>query len=477
MSRNGSKRGRLSAFLWALILIAAVAAVGLARPAPARAAAQPGQVCFVFCPPASSTTTAPSPTTLPPPTTLPAPTTTVPGATTTVPAPTTTTTTVPAPSGGGKGGGAALTPCSPEPSGACSQDPTQVQVDYPKGAQPAGTEVTFVTTGRSPSAPEPVTGTVVLAAADAHPCPGAPAGEAALCWNWPSGLRDGAFILNGTYRVTPCSDTTGGHCRAATTFSPASVGVAVPPQSPGQAAADVSGSQVTVHWSPAADPEPDLVGYAVSRDGQVVYACSTDGLGPGAGTPCPADLTIADHPGDGRWSYAVTALRLGADTAAADVLTSAPTAIQGASVSVAGAAPGASSGSGPLVPLAGFAPETSGAGTVATGGFATNPPAVASGSSAGGLAGAAGDPAPSTAPVQNLAYPGDGGVVGKSQDLALKVGEPGPHTDIVPVAVLALGIIALAVAAHFLYLRVELGLLEARRAAGVAVRPARRRLR
>ena len=468
-----SRRPR-SAALWALALVAAVAAVVLVRPTPARAYDRPAQLCFFGCP--TTTTTAPT-TTVPAPTTtvpasLPVPTTTIPAPTTTAPAPTTTTTTtVPARSGGGHGGGATLTPCAPEPSGACSQDPAQIQVDYPTGSRPAGIEVAFLTTGRSPAAPEPVTGTVVLAAADAHPCPGAPAGQQALCWTWPAGLRDGSFILNGTYRVTPCSGTAGGHCQASDVFTPASIGVAVPPQPPGHASAAVSGSQVTVTWSPAADPEPDLVGYAVSRDGQVVYACSTNGLGPGAGTPCPHNLTIADHPGDGQWSYAVTALRLGADTSSADVLTSVPTAIDGASVTVAGAGPAPSSGTGPLVPLPGFAPETSGAGTVSAGGFTTTPAAVAS----GGLAGAAAEPAPATAPVRNLAYPGDGGVVGKSQDLALKVGEPGPHTDIVPVAVLALGIIALAIAAHFLYLRVELGLLEARRAAGATSRPVRRR--
>ena len=478
-----SRRSR-SAAVWVLVLATAVAAVILGRPAPARADAPPGQICFFFCPPPSSTTTVPAPTT-----TLPAPTTTLPAlTTTTVPAPTTTTTspapttTTVAPGGsgggsGGSGGGAALVPCAPEPSGACSEDPTEVVVDYPAGSVPAGVEVSFVTTGRSPAAPRPVSETVVLDAADAHPCPGAPAGERAMCWSWPAGLRDGSYVLNGTYRVTPCSSTAGGRCTTSDLFPPASFGLAAPPQSPSRASAVVSGSQVAVSWSPAAAPEPDLVGYAVSRDGQVVYACTLDGLGPGAGTPCPANLTIADHPGDGQWSYAVTALRLGVDSASADVLTSVPTAIGGSSVTVAGVA-GPSSGSGPLVPLPGFAPESSTAGTVSAGGFAPTPVAPAT-PSAGGLAGVGAAPAPETAAAQNLNYPGDGGVVGKSQSLALKVGEPGPHTDVVPVAVLALGIIALAIAAHFLYLRVELGLLEARRAAGLVAssRPAHRRTR
>jgi hypothetical protein len=84
-----------------------------------------------------------------------------------------------------------------------------------------------------------------------------------------------------------------------------------------------------------------------------------------------------------------------------------------------------------------------------------------------GLPGAAADPALGTPGTpQNLSYPSDDPLVGKSSALALKVNAGRPRTDVVPVAVLALGILILAIAAHFLYLRVELGVIQARLGSG-----------
>ncbi len=410
---------------------------------PARAISSPkatGCGFPVFCPPTTTTppTTAytPPPTT---PTTAPPTTPTTAAPTTTTTTPSTTTTTVPVHYS------TALLPCrtaNVAASAPCDTDPKQVEVAYPSGHSPPSVVVAW-RKGVAGTAPQPGTPTVTLDPGSTVPCTGisAPAGQELACWPWPGGLTDRSFILNGTYRITAGSQ------------KPTDVGVAVPPAAPRQVVATATTSSVTLTWQPSAAPEPDLTGYVVTRNGQPVYYCSTDGLGPGANIPCSKPLAVTDHPGPGKWTYAVSSLRLGVDDASADAVGSPLVAAAPGAVTLTAAVTGAH----PLS-SAGLAPLPASIGTTysaASGGAGAVTPST--------LAGGASDPAPRTAPVQNIKYPGsDNPVVGKPSDLALEVGRPGSHTDVVPVAVLALGLIALAIAAHFLYLRVELGLAEAR---------------
>ena len=387
-----------------------------------------------------TTTTAYIPPPPPPPSDTT--TTTLPATTTTTAAPATTTTTT-APAAGSDR--VAFLPCG-SGSGPCTTPPKQVEVIYPAGADAPSTEVAWQKA--SSSAPQPVSSTVTLDPSQSVPCSGAapaPSGQQTVCWPWPGGLMDKGFILNGTYRVTPAGQ------------KPSTMGLAVPPAAPRQVVATGTTDSVALSWQPSAAPEPDLAGYALTRNGQPVYYCSTDGMGPGANIPCAKPLGVTDHPGAGKWTYALSALRLGVDDASADTVISPQVPAAPGPVTLSGPAAGNGTGPGALSP-AGLAPLPSAVGTVdaASSGSATAADPAALGS---------GDPGtpPETAPVQNLKYPGpDNPVVGKQSQLALKVGEPGPQTDVVPVAVLALGIIALAIAAHFLYLRVQLGLVEAR---------------
>lgn len=77
---------------------------------------------------------------------------------------------------------------------------------------------------------------------------------------------------------------------------------------------------MTVGWN--LGPEPDLVGYTVSRNTQVVYTCSTNSAGLDASSPCTNPPSFSEQPGSGGWAYTVTALRFGADSAAADYVAS-----------------------------------------------------------------------------------------------------------------------------------------------------------
>jgi hypothetical protein len=348
-----------------------------------------------------------------------------------------------------------FSPCGSSSAGTpCDQDPKQIQVQYPASA-PAAVVVSWDASGRSAAAPSPDSLSATLPASHGTAC-----GTDLICWPWPPGMTDGSFILNGTYQVAVCPapdanyDSSTGTCRA--TDPAQNIGLAVPPGPPTGVTAQSAGSQVTLSWKAPAQAPPDLVGYSVSRDSTVVYTCSTDDLGPGAATPCPASLTVADRPGNGEYTYSVSSIRLGVDTNNSDVLTSRAVEDSAGVITVPGPVAGGG-GTGSQSGL-GTPVQTSGGGTLAIGtvlgtdgGTLITLPAVQGSGSAA-----------ANSPVQNLKYPADNPVVGKSSDVALKVADSASHPDIVPVTVLALGILILAIAAHFLYLRVELGVLQAR---------------
>ncbi|HET6874272.1 MAG TPA: fibronectin type III domain-containing protein, partial [Acidimicrobiales bacterium] len=431
---DGMKAWRV-AFAWVgvLILAAVMVLVGAGR-AHAQAPGAPQAVrsdCGFFCPPSTTTTT------LPP--------------TTTTTVATSTTTTPPAPYT------VSFSPCSgtTNPGPPCTQSPDQIQVQYPARA-PAAVVRSWDASGRSAAAPSPDSLSVTLPASDGTAC-----GTDLICWPWPSGMTDGSFILNGTYQVAVCPapdanyDSTSGTCRA--TDPAQNIGLAVPPSPPTGVTAKSAGNQVTLSWKAPAQAPPDLVGYSVSRGSTVVYTCSTDDLGPGSATPCPASLTVADRPGNGEYTYSVSSIRLGVDTNNANVVTSHAVEDSAGVITVPGPVTGGGAGAGSQGGLGGPV-QTSGGNTSAIGTvlgtdggtLVTLPTVQGTGSAA------------ASSPVPNLKYPADSPVVGKSSDVALKVNDSASRPDIVPVTVLALGILILAIAAHFLYLRVELGVIQAR---------------
>jgi hypothetical protein len=61
----------------------------------------------------------------------------------------------------------------------------------------------------------------------------------------------------------------------------------------------------------------------------------------------------------------------------------------------------------------------------------------------------------------NLTYPSDEPAVGNSSRLALKVRSPSTPPDVLPAGMLALGLLALAIAGHVLYLRAEVAKVQA----------------
>lgn len=420
--------GRRHGLFWALVLVAAGVTVGLgASSSRAGAVTAPDAICPLRCPT----------------TTVPASTTTVPDTTSTTSPLSTSTTSVPP----ATPYSATFVPClAAGASGPCDQTPQEVQVTIPPGPPPPAVEVDWVAEGRSSAAPDPDSTSAVLAWSDGSSC-----GTNQQCWPWPSGFSDGGFILNGTYQVAPCSEYSNGACQS--TLQPNSVDLAVRPDPPASVTATSAGSQATIHWTPPESQPPDLAGYVLSRNGQDIYSCSTDGLGPGASVPCPQSLSVADHPGGGKFGYAVRTVRLGVDSASGDVVSSASRGAAGGAVTVSGPStgpgPGPGTSTGSSVP--GTSPDTSGSAhpsTVSLSGTTTTVPAKSSTSLSAPSphAVASGSPSAAADPPAKSA-------------LTLKVPS---HTDVVPEAVLALGILALAIAAHFLYLKVELGVLASR---------------
>ena len=308
----------------------------------------------------------------------------------------------------------------------------------------------------SAAAPAPDATSVILSWSDGTDCR-----TDVRCWGWPTRLTSASYVLNGTYQVVPCGTYDGTSCGQ--TFQTQNVQLAVRPGAPVSLSATSSAREVTVHWSPPTAQPPDLAGYSLSRNDRAVYNCSVNGLGPYASVPCPSALTVADHPGDGTYTYSVSTLRLGVDSASSSLLASAATSASNGPVTVPGAAPG-SGGTGPTGGTGGTGggpgftstPVIGGTGTPGSGGSAVTPVP-----GAGAVVGTGADPVAAPAPAQNLHYPSsDNPVVGRSSALALKVAPV--RTDVAPVAVLALGLLILAIAAHFLYLRVEMGVVQAR---------------
>jgi hypothetical protein len=259
------------------------------------------------------------------------------------------------------------------------------------------------------------------------------------------------WILDGTYTLSECSDA----AKCASTLVKGSahdIGLAVTPAAPRDVKASSTSGAVTVTWSPSANPEPDLLGYAVARDGKVVYACSTDGAGPGAGTPCSTPLSAVDDPATGTWSYTVSALRFGISPAASDVVVSpASPAASVEAVAPAGYSSDGASNTGGGLNL----PPVVGVNTAVT-----VPPVLPVATSATTLDGAS--PGVAALP-SNLSY-GDDPVVRDPSGVSTAAKENGPSTkpDAVPLGLLALALLALALAAHVYYLRAELEVADAR---------------
>lgn len=376
----------------------------------------------------------------------------------------------------------ALLPCNPPSATApCRVEPTEIQADLPSGD--TGLQVEWVTSSQSAPAPS---STVVVLTTQAGPespttCPGS-SGAKATCWYWPAALRyqTSGWILNGTYRFTPCASVAstsnpGTTCKVAdtTNASPATLQIAVPPNPPANVAATQSNGAVTVTWN--AGPEPDLVGYTVTRNNQAVYTCSTDSAGPIAGGSCANPPSFHDQPGYGTWTYAVSAMRFGADSSAADVVTSPVAAASPYSLTVSPPPPAASS-PGPgatinnggstgraalpaLPPMGTMRPAQT---TLSGGVAATAVPSLADTEDSGGAA----TGTPSALPYND--NPSLNGTLASGTAQR----QQKPKGSINPAAELALAVLALALAVHVWYVRGELRVasvrVAARRAAGEA---------
>lgn len=426
---GGHSVGSRAAVRWALMGIAGAALAFVAPPA--RAAAPPANAAAVrssppTTPPSTSPTTPPStpPTTSPPSTTPP---TTAPPSSYSV----------------------AFDPCGSTAGGPCTQEPAQVQVSYGP-ATPAAVQIDWESTGRPTSAPAPKATSAALLWSDGTAC-----GSGLRCWPWPATVTDSSFILNGTYQAAVCDTYTQNACQSSS--APVAIGVAVPPGEPTHVSAKASGAQVTVTWQPPAAVPPDLVGYTVSRAGRAVYSCSTDGLGPAAATPCPTSLKSTDRPGPGTFAYTVSALRLGSAADGHGVVSSAA-ASAGGPVAVSGYLTPPGSGGGGSAPAAFRPSPVIGGESTVIGTFPTTPfgaTATLGPGDQGGNASAGGPP-------QNLQYPADNPVVGKPT-MAVEIQAPPHHvTNVLPAGMLGLALLALAIAAHFLYLRVEVARIQAR---------------
>lgn len=457
--------------LWAAgVLIAAGAAAGVAlgaslflgaSPAVARPASSGTAICLPYpCPTTTTSTT--TTTTTAPPTTAPGSGTTSTSSTTaaqwsstTVATPPSSVPSSPYSAGFLPCGTAATGPSTGPATGPCTQEPVRVELQYRDGASPPeAIELQWVSDGRPATSPAPASLLVKLAWSSGSDC-----GSNLRCWPWPGQMSDSSFVLNGTYRVVPCGTYSTGNC--GTAFPAVTIGLAVPPGPPAAVQARSAGGEVTMSWKPPAASPPDLVGYAVSRNGRNVYACSIDGLGPGASVPCPRSLTVADHPGNGRYRYAVAALRLGVDSTAGAVVASAYVPNAGAAVPVPGPVTGRGPGAGGAGP--GFTPSPvigGSVGLIQSGG--TVSPTGFRGQDLGGVDAAPDLGAPGTP--QNLRYP-DQPAVGRSSALSVRIAGDRSRSDVVHLAVLALGVLALAIAAHILYLRQELAALQGRLAA------------
>lgn len=354
-----------------------------------------------------------------------------------------------------------LSPCdAPRQGAACGSDPTEIQLNLPGGTDVTGVQVSWVPeAGRS--SPVPGGPAYVQLASPGSSCP------TSYCLSWPQSLDYNSWVLNGTYQVTPCGpSSSAGSCTPSADYGPSQVQIAVAPAAPANLTATSQGGTITLHWQ--AGPEPDLVGYLISRNSEDIYTCTTDGFGPGAGRACASPPSFSDNPGVGTWRYQVEALRFGPDASPAHVVHSLGSTVVS---SVNGAGSSGTGGSGnfagggsnasppvhiaaPPIPAAGIMPAF-----FAPTGVAGRPPTTAAAPE--GESGAAGVNA-------NLPYsdnPALGSNAADATGTAVRP-PPKPVKNVDSLAEIAFAVIALSLAVHAWYIRDELR----RAAARVAVR-------
>ena len=350
--------------------------------------------------------------------------------------------------------GAALLPCgAPKPGAPCAVDPGQIQADLAGGSDITAVKVSWVAEpGRSnpvPNQSQPTILQVANSVGCVNPAP-VGSGQTATCWNWPQSMdypAGGAnWVLNGTYQVSPCKAvSSSGSCTPSADYAPNQVQVAVNPAAPANLTATSQGGNITLRWQ--AGPEPDLVGYVVSRNAEDVFTCSTAGFGPGSGRSCISPLSFSEAPGVGTWNYQVAALRFGPDASPAHVVHSL------ASTVVATVSAPASPGGTPVVHLSIPPPPIPPSGTMAVlnaPSAAGRPPTTAT----------VGEGQPGVGQVDpNLPY-NDNPALGAAQT-AQETGtaerpaaQAGSNVD--SAAEIALAVIALSLAAHAWYVRDEL---------------------
>ena len=353
------------------------------------------------------------------------------------------------------GGASPCIPQSTTPGGSqgpCTLEPTHVGATW-NGTAVLSLSLSWATTGRPKGAPAPSSPSAAL---DPH-APGActTSGAQTSCsWPWPATLESNHTVLNGTYQLRACITPPGVSCIASPGSGPATIAIAAPPLTPtGTALQSGSGTDPAevVSWS--ADPEPDVAGYQVDREGTPVWSCQV-GTPAASGTQavtCPSPPSATDHPGVGLWSYSVIAERYGAS--GNSLVASTPATLAPVGVDLTSLAPSSGVSQVQLPPIP-FLPAYAGG----SAGSASSP----SGSSAGVVhGGTTGSPGGSSATATNdpgysttLPY----GAAGRSATLpgadVAASKEPGPTgPDVNPVATFALGALVLALAVHLLYLR------------------------
>ncbi|MDQ2727208.1 MAG: hypothetical protein M3Y91_04945 [Actinomycetota bacterium] len=318
----------------------------------------------------------------------------------------------------------ALTPCSPRRDGSCSLSPQTLAVTYPSSSPPpasGGVNVTSTTTGR-PAGTGPAQPSGFLSTPSGRCTPGA---HGTTCtWPWPPALEAprSTVVLNGAYQAASCTGPAAAGCGP-----PSNLLIAAPPAPPGGARASGS-SSVTVTWAPGV--EPDLAGYTVTRNNVVVFTCNVHAAPLPGSVPCGSPLAYTDSRATGgAVTYGIVAQRFGLDSNPAHYLTSRPAV---ASITLGAA----SLGKLPLLPVIGipsFPKPVAPPNPPATAGSTLAPPTTVDPSS-GGFEFGPKDHAGALGPVRTV--------------------RAGPvTTSVTRLALIAAGLLVLALAAHLLYLR------------------------
>lgn len=366
-------------------------------------------------------------------------------------------------------------PCNPVGT-ACSVGPTALSVTLqPPSTAIQDVQVSWATPLRPNGSPGPAQPNVILPLSAGHCTPSLNA-PVTCTWPWPTTLDapGSSIVLNGTYAVATCSPIGPGSGPRSPTgpsstvapppCAPPSAGfqLAAPPGSPSgfhvQAAGAASGAPVDVSWS--LGPEPDLAAYTVSRDGTAIYRCALHGAAISGAAACPSHLGFTDRSAGGRIvTYGITAERFGIDGNPAHDVVSAPTVatiIDGVTINSpgnAGSRGGGSGGAGALPPVPYFGSSPTLPGLL--------PPQGGSSGSLGGPA-AAGSPATTDPGYGNLPF----GAKSRLSAGAL-ASEAGHGTgDVHGLALIAGGLLLLALAFHLLYLRGAIGRYQDNLAAG-----------